>query len=174
MKCSQSRTLRAIPGARGALHRYLPRCPPGSGLGRLPIMRRPGRPDRGWRSSTQRPSLPNPLSYLRMGARRKGIGRMVAGSIDAEAALQATSLRAAKARKKFRAITLPGKEFQGVLMIRQLSAIRDGNWRKLHHCRTCQRTALGILPCGTVQSQKRGQEPCPFTAPPSDSSQGEG
>ena len=56
-----------------------------------------------------------------------GIGRMGAGSIDAEAALQATSLRAAKARKKLRAITLPGKGFQGVLMIRQRSSIRDGN-----------------------------------------------
>jgi hypothetical protein len=52
---------------------------------------------------------------------------MGAGSIDAEAALQATSLRAAKARKKLRAITLPGKGFQGVLMIRQRSSIRDGN-----------------------------------------------
>jgi len=121
MRCSQSTTLRPIPGARGALRRYLPPCPPGSGFGRLPIMRMPRRPDRDWRSSTQRPSLPDPLSHLRMGSRRKGISRMAAGSIDAGAALGAMSLRAAPTRKKLPAIRLPGKGSKGSAPLFSLS-----------------------------------------------------
>ena len=59
MKSFRSKDLRAIPGARGARRRYSPPCLPGCRLGQFSIMYGTGGPGRGWRSFTERLSLPD-------------------------------------------------------------------------------------------------------------------